>query len=129
MTRINVVPVEELTDKHLGAEYRELPRIYGLVKAAIQRGESPDDKRNPTQYVLGGGHCRFFYPRLGFITERFEQLKAECRARGRAVNYADSSALTEGIPPEWFGSYEPTEEACALNRRRIQLRLGLLVEE
>ena len=26
MTRINVIPVEELSDQHLMAEYRELPR-------------------------------------------------------------------------------------------------------
>lgn len=32
MTRINVVPVTELTDKHLLAEYRELPRIFGASK-------------------------------------------------------------------------------------------------
>ena len=32
MTRINCVPVEELTDKHLGAEYRELPRLFGQIQ-------------------------------------------------------------------------------------------------
>lgn len=27
MTRINVIPVSELSDQHLIAEYRELPRV------------------------------------------------------------------------------------------------------
>jgi len=31
MTRINCAPKKELSDKHLAAEYRELPRIFGLV--------------------------------------------------------------------------------------------------
>jgi hypothetical protein len=33
MTRINVVPVQELTNKHLMAEYRELPRA---MRRAVQ---------------------------------------------------------------------------------------------
>ena len=34
MTRINCVPVEELHQKHLVAEYRELPRVFRLAEAA-----------------------------------------------------------------------------------------------
>lgn len=29
MTRINLTLVSELTDQHLMAEYRELPRVFG----------------------------------------------------------------------------------------------------
>lgn len=32
MTRINVIPVQLLSDQHLGAEYRELPRVFGAVR-------------------------------------------------------------------------------------------------
>jgi len=32
MTRINVIPVEELTTKHLVAEYRENPRAFALAR-------------------------------------------------------------------------------------------------
>lgn len=56
MTRINCVPVEELTDKHLLAEYRELPRIFNLARAVEDA---------PTEYVLGTGHMKFFYDKLG----------------------------------------------------------------
>ena len=38
MTRINVVPVEELTNKHLMAEYHEITRIFRLVREAQNRG-------------------------------------------------------------------------------------------
>ena len=31
MTRINCVPVTELHDRHLVAEYRELPRCFALM--------------------------------------------------------------------------------------------------
>ena len=78
MTRINCVPVQELTDAHLGAEYRELPRIFALARAAYLRGELPTDPRNPTEYTLGKGHVRFFYARLGWLRKRFLELVAEC---------------------------------------------------
>jgi len=32
MTRINLIPVSELTDEHLLAEHRELKRIPNLIK-------------------------------------------------------------------------------------------------
>lgn len=118
MTRINVVPPSELSDKHLGAEYRELPRIFGLVRAAAERGERPTDSRNPAEYVLGKGHVRFFYPRLGYLQKRYEQIVAECYKRGRKVSFAEAPT-PKGISEEWFGDWVPDDAAMALNRQRI----------
>ena len=39
MTRINVVPVKELSDQHLIAEYRELPRV---IKQRINIDDAPE---------------------------------------------------------------------------------------
>lgn len=36
MTRINLLPPAQLADQHLIAEYRELPRIFTLVKSKLQ---------------------------------------------------------------------------------------------
>lgn len=125
MTRINCIDPELLIDKHLGAEYYELPRIFGLVRKAIERGEKPGDKRNPTEYTLGSGHCRFFYPKLGFLKNRYESIVEECRRRGRKVSYGDSSTLVEGIPEEWLGDWEPDDKAVSINVARIEQRGGL----
>jgi len=124
MTRINCVPVEELTDKHLGAEYRELPRLFGQIQKAIERGESPNDKRNPTEYKLGKGHTRFFYNKVSWLTKRYLQLVQECIKRGRVVNYPNPPDLLNTITPEWWQTWEPTPEAMELNRQRIQERLN-----
>lgn len=121
MTRINCVPVHELTDKHLGAEYRELPRVFALAQAAYLRGERYDDPRNPTEYTLGKGHVRFFYPRLGYLTNRFYELVGECRARGRTVNFLQPPATS--LPAEWYQAWQPTSTALSINRDRIQARL------
>ena len=34
MTRINVVPVQELQREHLVAEYKEIVRVFALARAA-----------------------------------------------------------------------------------------------
>lgn len=123
MTRINCIPVEELTDKHLLAEYRELPRLFALVLQAQQRGEVISDKRNPTKYVLGAGHVRFFYPRLGYISKRFHELVAACKDRGWNINHDKLPDNHRFIEKAWFGDWTPTKEAIELNRERINLRL------
>jgi len=121
MTRINVVPVQELTRQHLIAEYRELPRIFNLVRAAAARGETPDDPRNPREYVLGTGHCRFFYPRLAFLRNRQFLLIEEMYERRYEPRY-NSNSLGANISEEWWGNYVATSEALALNRARIAER-------
>lgn len=137
MTRINVVPPSELCDAHLGAEYRELPRVFPLVRRAIARGELPTDPRNPARYVLGRGHVRFFYPRLGWLAARYDEIVAECRRRGRRVTYpnifgsdipAEWDRWWRPIPAEWWGWWRPDEEALALNRTRIAERLSKMNE-
>lgn len=125
MTRINCIPVEELTREHLLAEYRELPRVFGLVAAARERGESPDDPRNPARYTLGAGHVRFFFGRLGFVERRFTQLVREMLRRGY-----NPSFFTPPIPLalqrdlRWWRGWEPDAAALSLNSSRIAERLA-----
>ncbi|MBK3746184.1 endonuclease V [Paraburkholderia aspalathi] len=123
MTRINCIPPAELTGQHLVAEYRELPRVFALVKAAILRGETHDDSRNPNTYVLGTGHVRFFYSRLGYLAERQRELIAEMQARGYSPKFTNTAELVDGIPEEWCNGWKPSEQAIALNRSRIAERL------
>lgn len=122
MTRINLVDPEELSRQHLIAEYRELPRVFNLVRKAIARGESPDDKRNPSEYVLGAGHVRFFYNKAEFLAKRFALLVAEMKSR----NYNTSWIAQDisDIPEAWKLDYIPTPYAICLNRQRIAERTG-----
>ena len=124
MTRINCIPPAELTVKHLVAEYRELPRVFGLVRLAIARGELPDDPRNPPAYTLGRGHIRFFYCRLGYLAKRQRGLVEEMQRRGYQPAFTETEQLVAGLPPEWCGDWEPTPEAITLNRARIAERGG-----
>lgn len=122
MTRINCIPPAELSGPHLVAEYRELPRVFALVRAAIARGESPDDPRNPSEYRLGAGHVRFFYSRLGYLAQRQASLIVEMRARGYQPNFDNPESLLEGLPEQWCRDWTPTPDAIALNAARIAER-------
>ncbi len=116
MTRINCVPPYELVDKHLVAEYRELPRVFTLARR-LRPGEAP------AKYTLGRGHVLFFYDKLTYLHTRHGLLVEEMRRRGFTVNYP--------LPPknydlELYGNWSPTEEAMTLNRERIAERLVVM---
>lgn len=111
MTRINVVPPEELTDQHLLAEYRELPRVFRLARHVTGA---------PSAYTMGKGHVTFFYARTGFLARRQAALIAECLRRGFHVQHVEPPAPVEGLDEDW----QPDAAALACNRRRLADRLG-----
>lgn len=123
MTRINCVPPEELSRAHLVAEYRELPRVFGMVRAMIARGiAEPAGARIPPSYRLGAGHMTFFCDKLGYLARRQAALIAEMRRRGYRPAFDDPGSLLAGIPETWLGEWEPDAEALRLNRARIAER-------
>lgn len=71
MTRINssINP----TDQHLIAELRELPRIFTSVNKRLTLNKTFDDI--PKEFVLGLGHCKFFYNKLDFLYLRLIRFK------------------------------------------------------
>lgn len=124
MTRINCTPPQELHDKHLAAEYYELPRVFGLVRNAVKKGIDVTKIEAPEQYILGVGHVKFFYTRLGYCLRRQAQLVAELKRRNRHPNLTELEGLAAGIPEHLFGEWEPDETAIAINRSRLKERLA-----
>lgn len=119
MTRINVVPVTELSDRHLVAEYRELPRLYKLSKAWADRGAN---KPIPAEYTLGKGHVTFFFDKLAYIWRRHWQLCHEMNDRGFTVNFYPPSLMIVHL--SMINDYKPTRKALSINRARIAKRLA-----
>jgi deoxyribonuclease (pyrimidine dimer) len=124
MTRINLVPPEELHKKHLVAEYHELPRVFTYVRMQLAKGKDPAKIKAPTEYTMGDGHVKFFYTRLGFLLNRQADLIIEMTRRKIKVRFDDVKGLAEGIPDHLMGDYEPTPEALAINRERLAQRLA-----
>lgn len=110
MTRINCVPVEELHDKHLLAEYREMPRISALAR----RHPNP-----PKHYVLGTGHMIFFYDKGEYLRRRFEEeIVPELKKRNFNLSYLKYRPHATGLNKDWA----PDQAAIDLNRARIKER-------
>ena len=123
MTRINTISVQELHTKHLVAEYRELPRIFGVAKKAEERGFLPATYKIPDNFTLGTGHVKFFSNKLLFLINRFNDLVAKCQARG--INVQHTSVNYNNMPKNklWFNDWIPTEESKRLIRERIAERI------
>lgn len=119
MTRINVVPVEELTDQHLFAEYREITRLFPLSLKANERGF----EQTIPEYVLGSGHVKFFYDKLGFIEERYFNLKEELLLRGYNITLKDDIVHYRELIPAMYNDYVPTDDAIKISRARIREKL------
>lgn len=128
MTRINLVEPKQLTNEHLMAEYRELPRIFTAVRNAVDKDQTPADIDIPEQYVLGTGHMKFFYNKLSYLLERYTSLYKELIDRNYNIDkamYADIMKAAIALPGEWFNTYEPDPEAIYLNMARLCIRSNL----
>lgn len=125
MTRINCIPVTELNSKMLLAEYRELPRVSGLVwkwhdRTYTEKLNAAVVPNPPKSYRLGKGHVIFFYDKGEFLRKRFEEeLVPEMQRRGFVTNFTTYRQHPRSMNADWT----PTEEEMNINRQRIQERL------
>ena len=117
MTRINVgIKPQELCRQHLLAEAREIKRIPNVVA----KGKF-NLKNQPKTFTLGTGHVKFFYDKLGYLKQRYEEIYAECVERGYNVTYFGDA--WNNIPPSLMSDYIPTEQDRQIVLARIQERL------
>lgn len=117
MTRINCIPVSELTREHLIAEYRELPRLFKLARTCSDI---------PTSYRMGEGHVKFFYNKLTYLVNRFNDILDEMDVRGYCYNKQLVNKRLGNLndkPRDLFNNWSPTPEAIEINRQRIRERL------
>lgn len=125
MTRINVgIHPRELPDKLLLAEHREITRIPNAVtsgKAKIQN--------IPQRFTLGTGHVKFFYSRLGYLSQRYSSLFSECQRRGFQVTDKSTAFELTDETRELFGEYIETQEDRQILLERIHSKGFSLLSE
>jgi deoxyribonuclease (pyrimidine dimer) len=120
MTRINLIPTKELSDQHLLAEYRELPRV--IKQEHIYIGDAPD------KYVLGKGHVKWAVKHGNFCLSRYYYICEEMKYRGFKVNYPyeDLAKIAEDKQISLYSkTYFPTEDDIELSRNRIKEKLNM----
>jgi deoxyribonuclease (pyrimidine dimer) len=129
MTRINLVEPHQLKDKHLMAEYRELPRIFTAVLKLQAQGKTPADVTIPDHYVLGTGHMRFFYNKISWLRRRYVLLEIELTNRGFKLDENLFEKIYIGaayIERNWCSDYTPRPEDIYLNMVRLCKRSNLI---
>ena len=125
MTRLNVVPVSELTQPEIAGEWKEYPRLFTLVRNRAAKGHTPQTmiKEIPTSYTLGKGHVKFFYDKIAYAVQRYTDLCNEMLERGYNPNLEMFNDIIDScessIPSCWWNDYTPTPEAIALNIQRM----------
>lgn len=125
MTRINLVPVHELADQHLMAEYREITMVPAALRRSL-RTKTPAAilKSIPANFTLNTGHVRFFYNKLRYLAWRYCCLTEELAARGYTLDKTREFKYTEFepfIPQEpWW----PTVADMDIVRERIRERIA-----
>lgn len=110
MTRINVVPVWELSNPWLLAEYRELPRC---IKQLINTDNASE------QYILNKGHMKWAKKHSLYLLRRYKDICEEMRLRGFKVTYSYEDLCRIYISPVNCNDYVVTDADIALNRKRL----------
>ena len=115
MTRVNLIPVEELSDQHLLSETREIKRIPNcIIKGRFSL------KSIPKNYTMGTGHVKYFYDKLIWLYHRYMDLYNECLKRGFEVtNYEDAFIQAGYENKDLCNNWIPTEQDIRVSRTRI----------
>lgn len=123
MTRINCVNVEELTQPELGGEWKEIGRVFNLVRKRVQNGDTPRKIKIPKDWTLGTGHVLFHYNKLQYVANRMQSLASEMLKRGYNPNTEMMDSIISqaklDIPSIWWQDYIPTQQAIAENIQRM----------
>ena len=126
MTRVNLVPVGELANQHLFAEFRELKMLpKALARSLKTQTAEKIFKKIPKEYTLNAGHVLFFYDKGSYLRRRYEQIKEELIVRGYNFNHESKFDPDDVMfDPMWNGDYEPDERAFAIIRERIAEKIA-----
>ena len=72
-------------------------------------------------FTLGKGHVAFFYDKLLYLKNRYEEIYQECLSRGFNMTYYGS--VWNEVPSQFMNDYTPTERDEQIIRQRIQEKL------
>ena len=127
MTRINLVPVENLADQHLFAEWREIKMVPAALRRSLRTKTIQTILKSiPNRYTLNTGHVTFFYNKIKFLTDRYELLSNELLARSYDLSKTGTfDQFIEGIPIIFnTDTWAPDKQEIDINVKRISLRIS-----
>ena len=123
MTRINIIPVEELFDQHLIAEYREITMIPAALKRTLKSKKGLDVSRINSKYTLNKGHVYFFYNKGKYLNKRYKKIINEMIKRGFNPDLKRKFETEIFIKNDLYEDWTPKLEDFKIIRERIELKI------
>lgn len=114
--RVNIVPVGELLDQHLRAEYVEILMLSAALTKTLASKDGFTPKKVPANYKLGDGHAYFFFNKGRYIHKRYLQVSYEMLNRGFE---ATKKFPRELWPDHLYNDWEPDHLDFKPIRNRI----------
>ena len=127
MTRINLVPAENLADQHLMSEWREIKMVPAALRRSLRTKTIQSILKSvPSRYTLNTGHVTFFYNKMKFLTDRYEILSNELLARSYNLSKIGTfDQFMEDIPGAFkTDSWHPDKKEVDINVERICMRIS-----
>ena len=125
MTRINLVPPEELSDQHLVAEYREIFMVGSSLQRSLRSPNWEKTKESiPKKFTLNKGHVKFFYDKGKYLSERYDVLIKEMKRRKMRPD-PSRTFKKEQWPDELFNTWKPNDYDLKVVRTRIHMKIKL----
>jgi deoxyribonuclease (pyrimidine dimer) len=128
MTRINIIPVEELMDQHLIAEYREITMVPAALNRTLKSKVGLDFKRISKDYTLNAGHVYFFYDKGLYLYKRYSKLIKEMKRRGFVPDIKRKFPVDIFKNNGLYNDWEPKISEYIIIRKRIKERISLKPE-
>jgi deoxyribonuclease (pyrimidine dimer) len=125
MTRINVIPVEELSNQHLMAEWREIFHIPRSLNRTLNSKKGLEPERISSEYLLGTGHVYFFFDKMSYLLDRHKKIYRELLRRGYKIVYKEYLVDPFRRIEYRLKEYTPSEKDLEVNRKRIREKLEI----
>ena len=123
MTRINIIPVEELFDQHLIAEYREITMVPAALKRTLASKTGLNSSKINKTYTLNQGHVYFFYDKGKYLDKRYQQLISEMKKRGFSPDSKRKFPKNIFIDNNLYNDWTPNLEDLKIIRERIDIKI------
>ncbi len=125
MTRINLVPPQELSDQHLIAEYREIFMVGSSLQRSMKSIKWDKTKNSlPKKFSLNSGHVKFFYNKGKYLHKRYLLLIKEMKRRGMNPD-PERSFKIEQWPAEFYKDWKPKKKDFLIIRKRIEEKIKM----
>jgi deoxyribonuclease (pyrimidine dimer) len=125
MTRINLVPVQDLADQHLFAEWREIKRIPIFLKKSLKANSAESiHLRIPNKFTLNTGHVLFFLDKMIFLHDRYVKLTEELINRNYNIAGFNPAEIFLNVPDSFKEKeWQPDNIDIKISIERISIKL------